>query len=241
MNLNNRVAIVTGASSGIGLAVAKILTREGVSVSLAARSSDKLFVLSKELSNSLPIPTDLTKENDIHAMVKKTHEHFGRIDILVNCAGQGYDAPIENTNIITFQKIFYLDVVAPLIAMQMVIPIMRDLEEGSIINVSSGTALMYLPDMGAYSSLKRALAHLSLTAREELKRDNIIVSVAYPYITLTDFEKNTIKEGQETVWEGEEYEAPPADTAEFVAQKIVDGIKSGEAEIFMHDWMKDLH
>ena len=78
--------------------------------------------------------------------------------------------------------------------MQQVIPIMRKQGGGTIINISSGTALMYLPNNGAYSSLKRALASISLTAREELKKDNIIVSVVYPYITLTNFEKNTIKD-----------------------------------------------
>jgi short-subunit dehydrogenase len=97
---------------------------------------------------------------------------------------------------------------------------------------------MHLPDMGAYAAVKAALAHLSLTAREELKQSNINVSVVYPYITLTDFEKNTIKEpataGKSN---GGDYEPPQADTAEFIAQKIVDCIKTGEAEIFAHDWM----
>jgi short-subunit dehydrogenase len=97
---------------------------------------------------------------------------------------------------------------------------------------------MYLPDMGAYSAMKRALANISLTAREELKEDNIVVSVMYPYITLTDFEKNTIKDP--SLHENEEEGTGwfPPDTAEYVAQKILEGIKSGDAEIFAHDWMK---
>jgi short-subunit dehydrogenase len=97
---------------------------------------------------------------------------------------------------------------------------------------------MYLPNNGAYSALKRALVSISLTAREELKKDDIVVSVVYPYITLTDFEKNTIKDA---IPEGGEQGGSvpfPADTAEYVAQKILEGIESGEAEIFAHDWMK---
>jgi short-subunit dehydrogenase len=231
---------VTGASSGIGLATARLLTAKGARVALASRSKDILERLSKELPNSLAIPTDMTKEDTIKRMVEQTKKHFRRVDILVNNAGQGYDAPIEKTNINTFRYIFELDVVGQLIAMQEVIPIMRSQGGGSIINVSSGTALMYLPNMGAYSAVKRALAGISLTAREELKKDNIVVSVVYPYITLTNFQENTITDFVDE-WEGEEGGSyHPADTAEYMAEKILEGIESGEAEIFAHDWMKDL-
>jgi short-subunit dehydrogenase len=97
---------------------------------------------------------------------------------------------------------------------------------------------MYLPNKSAYSSLKRALAGISLTAREELKKDNIIVSVVYPYITLTNFKKNTIKYSPGDNRVPEDASPFPADTAEYVAQKIIEGMESGEAEIFAHDWMK---
>ncbi len=108
-------------------------------------------------------------EEDVRAMVARVAEHYGRIDILVNCAGRGYDAPVEHTDIETFREIFQLDVVGPLVAMQAVIPIMRRQGGGTIVNVSSGTSLMNLPNMSPYSSLKRALNALSLAAREELK------------------------------------------------------------------------
>lgn len=147
---------------------------------------------------------------------------------------------MEKTNIETLRYIFDLDVVGPLVAMQQVIPIMRRQGGETIINISSGTALMLLPNNGGYSSLKRALAHISLTAREEVKKDNIIVSVVYPYMTLTDFEKNTIKDFvPESEEQGESPPFPP-DTAEYVAQKILEGIETGEAEIFPHDWMRKL-
>jgi short-subunit dehydrogenase len=238
MNLQNQVVIVTGASSGIGLATAKLLAKQGAKLALVSRSKEKLEQLSTELPNSSAVPADMTKVYEIEAMVRKTMEHFGRIDILINCAGQGYDAPVEKTNVDTFHRIFDLDVVGPLSAMQQIIPIMRKQGGGTIINVSSGTALMYLPNNGAYSGMKRALASISLTAREELKNDKIVVSVVYPYITLTDFEKNTIKD---TAPQGEEQGGRPPfppDSAEYVAQKILEGIENDEAEIFAHDWMK---
>ena len=238
MNLRDRVVIVTGASSGIGLATAKLLAEQGAKLVLVSRSKEKLEQLSGELPNSLAVPTDMTKVFEIERMIKQTEEHFGRIDVLINCAGQGYDAPLENTNVDTLHHIFDLDVVGPLVAMQQAIPRMRKQGGGTIINVSSATALMHLPNMGAYASLKLALASISLTAREELKKDNIIVSVVYPYITLTNFEKNTIKDFVPDEREQEGGGPFKPDTAEYVAQKILEGIESGEAEIFAHDWMK---
>ncbi|MFB3766047.1 MAG: SDR family NAD(P)-dependent oxidoreductase [Methanotrichaceae archaeon] len=239
MDVRNKVVIITGASSGIGLATAKLLSERGAKLALVSRSNEKLEKLSRELPDSIAIPADMTKINEIKGMIEQTRAHFGRIDVLINNAGQGYDAPVEKIDVDIFHYIFDLDVVGPLVAMQQVIPIMRRQGKGAIINISSGTALMHLPNMSAYASAKRAMADISLTAREELKEDNIAVSVVYPYITLTDFEKNTIRYDKDS--QDQEGSGPfPADTAEYVAQKILDGIVSGEAEIFAHDWMKKM-
>ncbi len=241
MDIKGKVAIVTGASGGIGLATAKLLSSKGAKLALVARSKDKLDKLAKELTEAIALTADISKVKDVKNMVKQAYEHFGRIDILVNNAGRGYDVPVEKTDIEIFHYLFDLDVVGPLVAMKEVIPLMRRQGGGTIVNVSSGTALMYLPDNGPYSALKRALAQISLTARMELKKDNIVVSVVYPYITLTDFEKNTIKDASVNVQEEspEAQEAfSKADPPEYTAQRIVEGIESGEAEIFGHDWMK---
>ena len=219
MNVQDKIVIVTGASSGIGLATAKLLAEHGARVVLVSRSKEKLEKLSKEIPLSIAIDADMTKISDIKRVVEQTQEHFGRIDILINND---------------------LDVVGPLAAMQQVIPIMRKLGGGAIINISSGSALMYLPNMGAYSASKRALAKISLTAREELKKNNIIISVVYPYITLTDFENNTRKEPANNGGEQAGNAPFPPDSAELVAHKILDGIESGAAEIFVHDWMKKM-
>jgi short-subunit dehydrogenase len=179
----------------------------------------------------------MTKPDEICAMVKKTKAHFGSVDMLINCAGQGYDAPVEKINSETFHTIFDLDVMGAVLAMQEVIPIMRKQKKGMIINISSGTALMILPNMSAYASLKQALAKISLTAREELKNDHIIVSVVYPYITETKFEENTLRETYASTW-NRKYQPPAADSAEFAAQTILDAIQSEEAETVAHEWMK---
>jgi short-subunit dehydrogenase len=241
MDVKGKVAIVTGASAGIGFATAKLLSSKGAKLALVARSKDKLEKLARELPNSVAVVADLSKVEDIKSMAKQAVEHFGHVDILVNNAGQGYDVLVERTNPETFRYLFDLDVVGPVAAISEVVPFMRKQGGGAIVNVSSGTVLMQLAEMGPYSALKAALAQLSLTAREELKEENISVSVVYPYITLTDFEKNTIKDPsvqeQEDTIEGQQAWAK-ADTAEYVAELIVMAVESGKAEVFAHDWMK---
>jgi short-subunit dehydrogenase len=239
MDIQSKVVVVTGASSSIGYATAKLLSEKAAKLALVSRSKEKLKQLSKKLSDSVAVPADMTKPEEIKEMIKRTETHFGRIDGLINCAGQGYDAPVERTDLGVFRHIFDLDVVGPLVAMQQVIPVMRRQGGGAIMNVSSGTALMYLPNNGAYSAMKRALVSISLTAREEVKQDGIVVSVVYPYITLTDFERNTIKDPSLPQEEPQDELPFPPDTAEYAAQKIVEGLESGEPEIFAHDWMKN--
>lgn len=233
MEVKDKVAIVTGASSGIGLSTAGLLSEKGVKVAIVARSKEKLEKLSEKLPNSLVVVADMTKEEDIKRMVKKVKEHFGRVDILVNNAGRGYDANVEEINPEDLEEIFKLDLLGPIIAMQQVIPIMRTQGGGVIINISSGTALMALPGMAGYSSMKRALVGISLTAREELKKDKISVGVVYPYITETDFEKNTIKAKDRGEWE-----MPKGDSAEYVAGKILEAIESERDETFAHEFME---
>jgi short-subunit dehydrogenase len=238
MEIKDKISIVTGASSGIGLSTAKILSQKGAKVVLVSRSKEKLEKLSSEIPNSVAVPADMSKVFEIKRMIKEVADRFGKIDILVNNAGVGYDALVEKIDVDTFHYIFDLDLVGPVVAMQQVIPLMRKQSGGTIVNVSSAVALMTLPNNGPYASVKRALALMSLTAREEMKVDNITVSVAYPYITLTNFERNTIRDVPVPESELEPHGPFPPDTADYAAQKIVEGIESGEAEIFAHEWIK---
>jgi|SRR5581483_136610 len=238
MEVKGKVAIVTGASSGIGEATGRLLSEKGAKVVLSARSKEKLQQISEELSDSIVIPADMSKEEDIKNLVKKTAEKFGRIDILVNNAGVGYDADLEHIDAEKFTYLFKLDLLGYALAIREVIPFMKKQKSGSIVNISSGTALMAIPGMSPYSSLKRAVVGISLTAVEELKDDGINVSVVYPYITKTNFEKNTLN-GSGGMDENDRGDLPNFDSADFVAEKILEAIKTGEKEVHVHDWMKN--
>ena len=240
MDLREKVIIVTGASGGIGLATARLLAERGSRLALVARRKEKLGALAAEMPGSVAIPADMTVPEQIADMVAATEKHFGRIDVLVNNAGQGYDAFIEQIDLATWRHIIDLDLFGPLVAMQRVIPAMRRGGGGSIVNVSSGLALMAMPGMSPYASAKRALVGLSLTARAELNGDGIVVSVVYPYATLTDFEANTIKASGQEEEESERHGGGgfQPDSADSVAGKILEAIETGAAEVFAHDWMK---
>jgi len=238
MEIKDKVIVVTGASTGIGLATVRLLAKNGAILALNARSRDKLDQLSKELPGSVACPADMSDESAVRGMMDAIQAKFGRIDILINNAGRGMHCPLESIDIDEYRKLLDLNVIGPLVAMQAAIPVMRKQGGGTIVNINSGTALMYAPGLSGYSATKRALTGLSLTARAELARDKIAVSVVYPYVTESDFYKNLVSAGNMPE-SADDYVAgrPPADSSEYVAKLIMDVIESGAAEIFAHDWM----
>lgn len=230
MKIQDSVVTVTGASMGIGEAAARLLGKHGAKIVLAARSKERLEQLEKEIPGSFAIQADMTKSEDIAEMVRKAKEHFGRIDILINNAGQGLMAGIEEIDIAQYEKVTRLNVFGPLIAMQEVIPIMREQGGGMILNISSMVSKNYYPRLAAYSSTKYALNALSLTARAELEKDNIVVSVFHPKMTATDFGANSA--GAKYVSSAGR-PAMSVDSVEDVAKTIVGQIESEEAEAMM--------
>jgi len=230
MEIKNKVIIITGASQGIGLAAAKHLSKLGAKVVVAARSKDIVEKLGKELPDSLALVIDMRKLEDIRRMIQKTIDKYGRIDILINNAGQGAVGDVENISIDDYKKIMDLNVYSVVEAMQMVIPQMRKQGGGMILNISSQVTKMHIPSLSAYSSTKYALNSISMTARQELAKDKIVVSMVLPKMTATNFMKNSIGANPEFM---SGRPMPKIDTAETVAEAIERVIISEESEILV--------
>ena len=237
MQIQDRVFIVTGASMGIGLATAKALAAKGGKVALLARSTEALNEIAKELPGSFPVTVDMTDFEAVRTAIAQVRSHFGQIDGLINNAGRSYGSTIEDIDPKIFDEIYHLNVLAPIVAIQSVIPAMRAQGAGSIVNINSGTAFMTIPSYGVYSSSKRALLGISLTARMELEKDGIVVSEVYPFITATNFGKNRMVNNEAG---GPAASYADGDSPEFVAEIIVKAIEEGEAQYFANDNLKKL-
>lgn len=237
MQIQDRVFIVTGASSGIGLATATALANRGGRVALLARSRDALEALASQLPGSLPVVADMTDFGRVRQAAAKVLRHYGRIDGLVNNAGRSYAAAVDEIDPLLFDEIFHLNVLGPIVAMQAVVPAMRAQGGGSIVNVNSGTAFMTVPAYSVYTASKRALLGFSLTARMEWEKDGIAVSEVYPYITATNFGRSRVGN---PAGGGPSANYADGDRPEFVAGLILRAIEEGRAQYFANDRLRQL-
>jgi len=181
------------------------------------------------LNEAFAIRCDVTDGNQVDRALGETLKIHGRIDILINNAGQALQAPIDRIDANDFRDIFELNMLAPLVMMQRVVPAMREQGAGSIVNVSSGIWFHPLAESGAYSATKTALSTLSAVARIKLEEAKIAVSVMYPFITETELVVS-IKAGKESA---ERMEAPieaERQRPEQVAEIILELVRSGEKQ-----------
>jgi short-subunit dehydrogenase len=180
----------------------------------------------------MAIVTDMRVAADVSVMVEAALKAHGRIDALVNNAGQGMYCPVEEIDIDSYKALMELNVYAPLRAMQLVIPRMRASGGGLIVNISSMVSKNAYPGLGAYASTKYALNALSFTARAELAKDNIVVCVMHPRMTATRFGENAI--GARPAASGAPgTRAPQVDEPEQVAARVLELIASEAAEASM--------
>ncbi|HXQ62427.1 MAG TPA: SDR family oxidoreductase [Acidimicrobiales bacterium] len=232
MEIEGAVCIVTGASSGIGAAAARLLSGLGAEVVLAARRTERLEALSLELGGSLAVATDVTVVEQVERLVARTIDAYGRIDVLVNNAGQGLHVPLEELDPIDLRAVFELNVVAPLVGMQTVLPFMRrgSASASAIVNVSSATSLRVFPGLGGYCATKAALNMISQVARLEFAPSRISVSVVYPSVTATEFHQR-LRAGH--LASGARGITP--DPPELVAQAIAFAIRTGSPHVLVAD------
>ncbi|WP_440988525.1 oxidoreductase [Haloarchaeobius baliensis] len=185
------VAIVTGASSGIGAATAEALAADGTTVVLAARREDELAALAERIESAggeaRVVPTDVTDEEDVLTLVETVTEEFGRIDALVNGAGFGLYGSVEETPIEDARYQFEVNLFGLARLTQLVVPVMREQGDGTIVNISSMGGKVWTP-MGAwYHATKHALEGWSDCLRYELAQFGIDVVVVEPGAISTEW------------------------------------------------------
>jgi NAD(P)-dependent dehydrogenase (short-subunit alcohol dehydrogenase family) len=172
--VDGRVALVTGASSGIGAGIAKMLAAEGARVALAARRRDELESVAKEIGGSAaPIVTDLSDVDAINALVEQTTQQLGAVDVLVNNAGIAFWKPLEETSADEWDFTFAVNVRAAALLSAAVLPSMQSRKFGRIINVSSEAGVAIVPGLAAYCVSKHALGALTEVIQDANHENNI--------------------------------------------------------------------
>ncbi len=184
MRLKSKVAIVTGASRGVGRTICAALGREGATVVLAARDEDKLREsarLAERAGGKAEVVTlELTEEESIKKLVKAVEERFGRLDILVNCAGVTHSAALEETATEDWERCMSINARGPFMLCREALPLLRRSEQGYIINISSVVGVKGYPLQSAYTASKHALRGMSISLAEELRGSNVRVHVICP-------------------------------------------------------------
>jgi short-subunit dehydrogenase len=189
--IEKSVAVITGASSGIGAATARILASEGMIVVVAARRKALLEALAGEINQSgaraLAVPCDVTRKDEAEMLIQRTVDEFGRIDILLNNAGRGHLSSVEDTTDDMIRHMFELHVFALWYTARPALSIMKRQGHGHIITVASIAGKIGFPFNSAYVASKHAAAGFTYALRMELLGTNIHASVVYPASVRTDW------------------------------------------------------
>ena len=188
--LKNKVAVVTGASKGIGASIAKHFAAEGAKVVVNYASSkegaDKVVkAITDNGGIAIAVQADVSNEADVTRLFDETRKAFGKLDILVNNAvAQGY-APIEQISAAAFQQSFNVNVLGPVLTIQAALQSFGD-KGGNIINISSGASKYPLPNASLYSATKAALDAFTIALSKELGAKNVRINSILPGATETE-------------------------------------------------------
>lgn len=183
-NIKDKIAIVTGASSGIGKSIAIELARNGAKVAMVARRGEELELVKKEIEAfagvAMCIPQNLVEENCVKRIVDKVHVEWGEVNILVNAAGRSGMAAIDAVSLKTWYSVHQLNLHVPFEFSHYLLPDMRKKGEGWIFNISSEAGCQLVQYSGAYGVSKAALNHLTELLDMECRDDNIHVYAICP-------------------------------------------------------------
>jgi NADP-dependent 3-hydroxy acid dehydrogenase YdfG len=229
-NYSNQVVVVTGASAGIGAALAGEVSRRGAQVVLAARRQEQLQAVAGGLKGeSLCVQTDVTDKAQVQRLFSRAVERFGRVDVWVNNAGRGISRSLEELGDTDLDTMVRDNVKPALFGMQAVLPHFRARGTGTLANVSSMLGRMpFAPFRCAYSASKAALDSLTENARLEYAKSlpKVRWVVVYPGVVYTDFGNNALFGGPDS------RSIPGGQTAEEVARVVADGLLEGPLDLY---------
>jgi NADP-dependent 3-hydroxy acid dehydrogenase YdfG len=188
--LDGNVALITGASAGIGAATAIALASEGAYVALAARREDRLSDLAQKIEATggkvLVVATDVTNEAQVQDLIAKTKETFGRIDILINNAGIALTGAIADANTDDWRRMIDVNILGVMYATHAVLPILIEQKSGHIVNISSVAGRTVRVGIGAYNLTKWGVNAFSEALRLEVTPHNIRVTIIEPGMVNTE-------------------------------------------------------
>lgn len=196
--IEDQVAIVTGASAGIGKATAIALANEGAQVTLAARRETELETVAEEIEadggDAAVVPTDLRDKKQIASMVETTRETFGRLDILVNSAGSVYREPVATADPDEWRREIETTLLGLMTASQIAVTDMLEQGSGHIVNVSSLNARKAAPGASGYTASKFGVNGFSEALRQEVTTEGIRVTVIEPGAVDTTMQPDEVRE-----------------------------------------------
>jgi NAD(P)-dependent dehydrogenase (short-subunit alcohol dehydrogenase family) len=192
--------LITGCSTGLGRALAQAVLARGDNAVVTARDSSTLQELTAEFpTTALAVALDVTEQPQVEAAVQQAEERFGAVDVLVNNAGYGYRAAIEEGDDAEVRTLFDTNVFGPVAMIKSVLPGMRSRRSGAIVNISSIGARISPPGSGYYSASKAALEGLSGSLQKELQPLGISVTVVEPGGFRTDFAGRSLTQSAEAI------------------------------------------
>jgi hypothetical protein len=250
--LKDKVVIVTGASSGIGRSLSLLLARDGAVVVSAARRLQKILEVEKEIRShggkAIGIRCDVTNRSQAEELVHRTVRDFGRIDVLVNNAGRGHFASVEDTTDEVISSMFSLNVYSLWNMVRPALTYMKRQKSGHIINVASMAGKLGYPYNSAYVAAKHACVGFTHALRAELMETGIHASVVCPAGVLTEWASSTEGEPMlpffsasgpiiKSIAADRQISLPSIEgllSPDAVAEKIVECINSPVAEVYTH-------
>jgi NADP-dependent 3-hydroxy acid dehydrogenase YdfG len=189
-NIDGKVVVITGASSGLGEAAARLLSSQGATIVLGARRADRIEALARELSGTgaraLPIPTDVASADQVKHLVDSAVGKFGRIDVLINNAGLMAHSPLERLRIDDWNRMIDVNIKGVLYGIAAALPHMKEQKSGQIISVSSVAGHKVSPAGAVYAATKHAVRAISEGLRQEVKPYNIRTTVISPGAVATE-------------------------------------------------------